>query len=115
MGGAQGDWKEKDNCPRTSPLKLTGITKGRKNRGRGNQVEAVLEEEEPEELQQLQPEGETPELPQRQISASPILPFSSEVRPVHQEHAEGSEPLGNNFAVLEMLNAMKQRMEEMDN
>ena len=36
------------------------------------------------------------------------------MRPVHQEHAEGSEPLRNNSAILEMLNAMKQGMKERD-
>ena len=65
LGGVQGDWEEEESCLKTSPLTLIGITKGPKNKGRGNQVEAVQEEEEPVELQQLQPEGETPELPQR--------------------------------------------------
>ena len=37
------------------------------------------------------------------------------MRPVYQEHAEGFEPLGNNSIVLEMLNVMKQGMEERDN
>ena len=81
-------------------------------------MEAVREEEEPSELQQLQqlhPEGEAPKLPQRQRSASLILPFSPKVRPIHQEHDEGFEPLGNNFTVLEMLNAMRQGMEKRNN
>ena len=115
LGGVQGEWEEKENCPKTSPLTLTGITKGPKNRGRGSQVEAVQEEEEPAELQHLHLEGETTKLPQKQRGASSILPFSPEVRPVHQEYAEGFEPLRNNSTVLEMLNAMKQGMEEMDN
>ena len=104
MGGVQGDWEEEENCPKTSPLTFTGIKKGPKNRGRGSQVEAFREEEEPVELQQLHLEGETTDLPQRQRSASPVLRFSPKVRPVHQEYAEDSEPLGNNSAVLEMLN-----------
>ena len=37
------------------------------------------------------------------------------MRSSHQEHDEGSEPLGSNSAVLEMLKAMKQGMEERDN
>ena len=41
LGGVQGDWEEEENCPKTSPLTLTGITKGPKNKGRGSQVEAV--------------------------------------------------------------------------
>ena len=96
-------------------MTLTGITKGPKNRGRGSEVEAVRVEEEPTELQQLHLEGETTKLTQRQRIASPVLPFSPEVRPAHKEYVEGFEPLRNNSAVLEMLNSMKQGVEERDN
>ena len=41
LGGVQGDWEEEESCPKTSPLTLTRITKGSKNRGRGTRVEAV--------------------------------------------------------------------------
>ena len=37
------------------------------------------------------------------------------MRQVQPEHVEGSEHLGNNSAVLEMLRAMRQEMEERDN
>ena len=47
LGNVEGDWEEEENCPKTSPLTLTRITKGTKNRGRGRQVETVREEEEP--------------------------------------------------------------------
>ena len=107
LGGVQGDWEEEENCPKTSPLKLTRITKRLKNKGRRSEVEVVQVEEEPAKFQQLPLECETIETTQRRRSARPILPFSPEVRPVHQEYAEGSEPLRNNSAVLEMLNAMK--------
>ena len=50
LGGVQEDREEEENGPRTSPLKLTRITKGPKNRNRGRQVEAVREEEEPVEI-----------------------------------------------------------------
>ena len=50
LGGVQGDWEEEENYPKTSPLTLTGITKGPKNRNMGRQVEAVIEEEEPAEI-----------------------------------------------------------------
>ena len=46
---------------------------------------------------------------------SPVLIFSPKVRQVHQEHAKSSEPLGNNVAVLEMLKATRQEMQERDN
>ena len=43
-----------------------------------------------------------------------ILTFSPEVRQVHQEHAESSEPQGNNAIVMEMLKTMRQEMQEND-
>ena len=43
------------------------------------------------------------------------MTFSPEVRQVHQEHAESSEPIGNNSVVLEMLKAMRQEIQERDN
>ena len=61
LGGVQGQWEEEENCPRTSPLTLTPITKGLKNRGKGRQVEAVREEEEQADIQQPQHESEAPE------------------------------------------------------
>ena len=54
LGGVEGDWEEEENCPRTSPLTLTGITKGPKNRGRDNEVEAAGEEEENIEINRIQ-------------------------------------------------------------
>ena len=92
--------KKKRTDPRTSPLTLTRITKGPKNRGKGRQVEAVREEEEPVEIQQPQLESEAPKLQQRQRSVSLVLTFSLEVRQVYQEHVESLEPLGNDTAVL---------------
>ena len=46
LGGVQGEWEEEENYPNTSPLTLTTITKGPKNRVKGRQVEAVREEQE---------------------------------------------------------------------
>ena len=46
LGGIQGDWEEKENCPKTSPLTLIGITKGPKNRVREREAEAERIEEE---------------------------------------------------------------------
>ena len=115
LGGVQEEWEEEENRPKTSPLTLTEITKKPKNINRGRRIEAVMEEEEPSKTYQPQPEGETPELPQRQRSLSPIMTFSPEVRQVQPEHVEGLEPLGNTFVVLEMLKAMRQEMDERDN
>ena len=39
MGGVEGDWEEEETCPRASPLTLTGIKKGTRNRGKEKEVE----------------------------------------------------------------------------
>ena len=44
LGGVEGDWEEEETCPKSSPLTLTGITKGPKNRGKETEVEAEEEE-----------------------------------------------------------------------
>ena len=74
-----------------------------------------MEEEEPAETRQPQLEGEAPELQKRQRSVSPVLAFSHDERQVHQAQAESLEPLGRNAAVLDLLKAMRQEMEEGDN
>ena len=43
LGGIEGDWEEEETCPRTSPLTLTGIIKGPKNRGREREAEVARE------------------------------------------------------------------------
>ena len=77
-------------------------------------MEAIRKEKEPLERQQPQPEDEAPKLPQRQRSVRPILTFSLEVRQVHQEQVESSEPLNSNVVVLDLLKAMKQELEKRD-
>ena len=54
LGGVEGDWDKEANYSRTSPLTLTGITKGPKNRGREREVEAAREEEENIEINRIQ-------------------------------------------------------------
>ena len=53
LGGVEGDWKEEENFPKTSPLTLTGITKGPKNRGRERETKVAREEEENIEINQM--------------------------------------------------------------
>ena len=54
LGGVKGDWEEEETCPRTSPLTLTGITKGPKNRGSEREAEVAREEEENIEINRIQ-------------------------------------------------------------
>ena len=34
LGGVEGDWKEEETCSKTSPLTLTRVIKGLKNKGK---------------------------------------------------------------------------------
>ena len=54
LGGVEGDWEEEETCPRTSPLIVTGITKGPKNRGREREAEVPREKEENIQINQIQ-------------------------------------------------------------
>ena len=68
LGGVEGDCEEEETCPRTSPLTLTGIIKGLKNRGREREDEVTREEEENIEINHMQIDSETQEQEQRQNS-----------------------------------------------
>ena len=39
LGGVKGDWEEEERCPKASPLTLTRVTKGPKNRGKEKEAE----------------------------------------------------------------------------
>ena len=94
----------------TSPLTLTRITKGPKNRGKEREVEVARDEEENIEINQMKLESEAPEQKQRQRSVSPILTLSPNVRQAHQEQGGSSEHQSNNAELMEMLRALRQEM-----
>ena len=73
LGVVEGNSEENENCLRTSPLTLIGITKGPKNRGKEREVEIEIENRDDVEIHQIQLESEAPEQQQRQRSMSPIL------------------------------------------
>ena len=104
----EGDWEEKETCPKFSPLTLTGITKGPKNIGKEKEVEAEKKEGDNREIEQVQVESPTQEYQERQRSLSPILIVSPEVRETQQELAESSGQQSNNAEVMEMLKVMRQ-------
>ena len=61
LGDVEGEWEEEENCFRTSPLTLIGITKRHKNRGREREVEIDRENIDDVEIHQIQIENEAPE------------------------------------------------------
>ena len=111
----EGDWEEEENCPKTSPLTLTRVTKGPKNKGMEREVEVAREEEENIEINQMQLESEALEQQQRQRSVILILTLFPNVRQDHQEQAGSSEHQSNNAKLMEMLRAIRQEVQERDN
>ena len=45
LGGVEEEWGQEETYPRASPLTLTGVTKGPKNRGKGKKIEVEEERE----------------------------------------------------------------------
>ena len=88
LGGVERDWEKEETCPKVSPLTLTRITKGPKNRGKEKEVEVEKEEGDTREIEQVQFESPTQEYQERKIILSPILSVSPELREIHQEPVE---------------------------
>ena len=65
LGDVEGDWKEEEPCPKTSPLTLTGIIKGPKNKGKEKEAEIGREERDNIEINQIQFDSATQEHQQR--------------------------------------------------
>ena len=107
LGGVEGDWEKEENCPRTSPLTLTGITKGLKNRGREREAKVSIEEEKNIEINKIQIHNIAQEKEHGLNSVSLIFKMFPKVRQVHQEQDGSSEPQGNNIELMEMLRAMR--------
>ena len=110
MGGVEEDWEEEENCPKTSPMTLTGITKRPKSKGNEREAKVAREKEENIKINHIQNDTTAQEQEQGLNSASPILTISPDVRQAHQEQAGSSQPQGNNIELMEMLRAMRQEM-----
>ena len=114
-GGVDEKWGKEETYPRASPLTLTGVTKGPKNKGKEKEIE--VEEERGKERYNEPNQWESP--PQRQqefqASQSPIWNVSPNIREIHQEQDESSRHQCNNIELMEMLISMKHEIRERDN
>ena len=53
LGSVEGDWEVEETCSKASPLTLTGIIKGPKNRGKVKKVEDEKDEGDNIEIDQI--------------------------------------------------------------
>ena len=86
MARVRGIWEEEETYPKVSPLTLTRVIKGLKNR-KMKEMETVevaekLEEEEHEQLgmEQIPDEGQLPAEDEMQSKRSPLIHSPSDVR-----------------------------------
>ena len=116
--GVQGIWAKEETCPKVSPLTLTGVTKGPKNRKRKEmemvEVAEDLEEEEHEQLgmKQIPGNGQLPVEEEMQSRRSPLIHSPLKVRQTFFEPAECSRSNQGNIEIMEMLVSMKKEMDE---
>ena len=118
LAGVHGVWVEEETCPKVSPLTLTGVLKGPKNKKRKEmeivQVVERPEEEENEELGmgQIPKESQLLTKEEMQNRRSPILHSSPNVREAFSEPAKCFRGNQGNAEIMEMLVSMKKEMEE---
>ena len=118
MAGVKGIWAEEETCHKVSPLSLTWVIKGQKNKKRKEmeivEVAEELEEEEKEQLEMEQiPFGcQLPMEDEMQNRISPLIPSPSNVREKFFEPGECSKNNQGNAEVMELLMSMKKEMEE---
>ena len=125
--GVKVAWKKEEEIPRTSPLLLTGMSKGPRNQKK----KGVLVETE-EEAPAIRQEEENPETPPKdnhftfadnegQNEGSPMdssIPLASSPprrNRTFREQGESSRGAQENNVIMEMLLSMQSRMEEREN
>ena len=115
LGGVKGTWEEKERCPKTSPLTLTGITRALSNKGKKNFQEVEEEEERkvenPKQAMVLSIDRRKEE---RQKSISPRWNLSPDVREYNQDPSRSLRQQSSNSNIMDMLRRMKQGMQERD-
>ena len=107
QGGVKKEWGIKETYPRASPLTLTGITKGPKNRGKGKETEkeegkrkeGCTELEQWENQCSLQLEAQRS---QSQFWSAPL-----ELRQTQHDQIEGSGQNCNHTELIELLMSMR--------
>ena len=102
LRGVEEKWEKEETYPRTSPLTLTGVTKGPKNRGKEKEIE--VEEERGNERCNEPTQWGSPSQRQQEFqeSQSPIWNASPDLREIHQEQAESLGHQCNNEELMEM-------------
>ena len=115
FAGVRGSWDEEETYPKVSPLTLTGVTKGPKNKKQQRMVEVEAEHvedndnREMEDIPEQNPPTEEEEVHFRMSPLSHSYPDLTENLP---KQAKSSKHNVGNNEVMEMIRSIKKDMEE---
>ena len=119
LAGVKGSWEEEEVCPRVSPLTLTGVTKGPRNKKHKGIIEVEVEPTEENDNMEIKnfleiaPPAEEEE--EMQCRMSPLSHSYPNVRENFLEPVESSRRNEGTAEIMEMLISMKKEMEDREN
>ena len=111
----KGSWEEEEVCPRVSPLTLTGVTKGPKNKKQKRIVEVEAEPAGGNDNREIEnvPEQTPPtEEEEMHCRMSPLSHPYPDMRDNFPEPTESSRSNEGTAGIMDMLRSMKKEMEE---
>ena len=112
LGGVEAEWEKEETYSRASPLTLTGVTNGPKNKGKGKEKE--MEEERGSERCHEPAQWESSSQRQQELQRSliPILNAPLDLRQNHQEQVGSSGQQCNNAELMEVLKSLKHEIKK---
>ena len=115
LAGVKGSLEEEELCPRVSPLTLTGVAKGPRNKRQKGIVEVEAEpakENDNREIETFPKQIPLAEKEEMQYIMSPLSHPYPDMTENFPEQAESSRRNEGNIEIMEMLRSMKKVMEE---
>ena len=113
--GVNGSWKEEETCPKVSPLTLTGVTKGPRNKKQKIFIEVEIDpakENDDREIENFLERASPAEEEELQFRMNPLSHSGLDLRENFTEPTESSRRNAGKDEILEMLISMKKEMEE---
>ena len=113
--GVKGSWEEEETCPKVSPLTLTVVTKGPRNKKQKRIIEVETDpakENDDREIENFLERASPAEEEELQFRMSPLSHSGPNLRENFTEPAKSSKRNAGKDDILEMLIEMKKAMEE---
>ena len=115
FAGVRGAWDEEETCPKVSPLTLTGVTKGPRNKKQQRMVEVEAEHAEDNDHREMEaiPEQNPPAKEEEvHFIMSPLSHSYLDITENFPEQTKSSRIGEGNIEIMKMLRTIKKDMEE---